>query len=281
MSPLNFSVDVVVPVFDGLDFVKTCLKYALANARFPARYIITDDCSKSTELRQYLRVVAERPNVVVRRNDIRKGYTANANLGAAEGNGDVIVFLNSDTIPGDGWLRNLVAEFVDPDIGVVGARLLYPRERDKRIRGRIQHAGVARNPAGDPYHIYWNYPANDPKVTRRLEINAVTGACMAVRRDIFESLGGFDEKAYPGGQYEDVDFCWQVRTLGLKVIYQPKACLFHYEHGSGTRFVAESTQRNRQRLFDRWGNLGSDEYLFGEEEGFFSKIAFFEVDDGM
>ena len=173
----------------------------------------------------------------------------------------LFLLLNSDVEVLPNWLTALAEVARDPSVGVVGSRLLFPATRDAAHAGRIQHAGVAFNADGAPYHPFRCYQANAPEVTRRLEINAVTGAVMLIRRSIWDTLGGFDT-AFVGGQYEDMDFCLRVRREGFKVVYEPKSILYHYEHGSGEEHVYASSGRNRALLLQRWPNVPCDEHLF-------------------
>ena len=99
-----------------------------------------------------------------------------------------------------------------------------------------------------PYHAFYRAPATLPAVNRRREMQCVTGACMAVRRETFEAIGGFDE-GYRNG-FEDVDFCLQVRERGGRVIYQPKSTLYHLE--SQTPGRKANDEANGKRLLERW-----------------------------
>ena len=145
------------------------------------------------------------------------------NLGAKAAGGDWLVFLNDDVIPlHREWLTELARQVARPEVGVAGARLLYPS-------GAIQHAGIVigiMGAAGHPHRDtfgspYWNWF----DVTRN--VSAVTGACMAMRRSVFEDLGGFDE-AFPIN-FNDVDLCLRARQAGYEVIYEPAAVLRHDE----------------------------------------------------
>ncbi len=145
------------------------------------------------------------------------------NRGAAKASGDVLVFMNDDVTPLDSnWLHALVAHAMRPDAGVVGARLLYPG-------GAIQHAGMVTGIMNGAGHIhrhtfgssYWPWWF----LTR--DVSAVTGACLAIRREVFEQLGGFD-LAFPVN-YNDVDLCLRARQNGYRVIYEPAALLRHAE----------------------------------------------------
>ncbi len=165
------------------------------------------------------------------------------NLGAQAAGGDWLVFLNDDVTPLDrGWLTELARHVARPEVGIAGARLLYPS-------GAIQHAGIVigmTGGAGHPHRDtfgspYWNWL----DVTRN--VSAVTGACMALRRAVFEELGGFDE-AFPVN-FNDVDLCLRARQSGYEVIYEPAAVLRHDEcqtRRPGVRW------RERQSWHAKW-----------------------------
>jgi len=150
-------------------------------------------------------------------------FAAMNNLGARHARGDVLVFMNDDVEPLDpDWLTALLAHANRREVGAVGAKLVYPS-------GAIQHAGMVigimegaghlhRNTFGSPY---WNWLP----FTRN--VSAVTGACLAIRKSVFEELGGFDE-SFPVN-YNDVDLCLRARQAGYEVIVEPAAQLRHYE----------------------------------------------------
>ncbi len=150
-------------------------------------------------------------------------FAAMNNLGARHASGDVLVFMNDDIEPLDSeWLTTLLAHANRREVGAVGAKLVYPS-------GAIQHAGIVtgimegaghlhRNTFGSPY---WNWLP----FTRN--VSAVTGACLAIRKSVFEELGGFDE-SFPVN-YNDVDLCLRARQAGYEVIVEPAAVLRHYE----------------------------------------------------
>jgi ADP-heptose:LPS heptosyltransferase/GT2 family glycosyltransferase len=149
------------------------------------------------------------------------------NLGAAAAQGKFLLFMNDDVEAVEpGWLEALLAHAVQPDVGVVGPLLLYPD-------GRVQHAGMFL--AGNHgIHAFRFAPADEPgpfglaRVTR--EVTAVTGACMLMRRDVFDRLGGFDEAH--GIIKNDLDFCLRAWHAGLRVVFTPHAYLTHHELAS-------------------------------------------------
>ena len=131
-----------------------------------------------------------------------------------------------------GWLDQLSGWLAFRDIGVVGAKLLYPD-------GSIQHAGVIVSPShGAPGHLFNRLTGNDTGYQwlphRVRNVSAVTGACLLTRTDLFHELGGFDEE-HLGVQFNDTDYCLRAIATGKRVVYEPSAVLFHHESASRGR----------------------------------------------
>ena len=165
------------------------------------------------------------------------------NRGAQAASGEVLVFLNDDIEPlSADWLNELLAQVQRPEVGVVGAKLLYPS-------GAIQHAGIAlglMDGTGHPHRgtlgqSFWPWSL----ATRN--VSAVTGACLAIRRRVFEELGGFDA-CFPVN-YNDVDLCLRARRAGYEVLCETSAVLRHLE--SRTRVPGISWQE-RELFYQRW-----------------------------
>lgn len=153
----------------------------------------------------------------------------------------MLVFLNVDTEPQPGWLPPLVHALSMPGVGIAGSRLVYPD-------GRLQHAGVdVHRPGGRPV------PANRQTEREAEDVEAVTAACMAVRRRAFDLAGGFDEGYWNGA--EDVDLCLTVRSLGMRVRYEPASVVVHHESATGPERWA-AVGANLDRLARRWGDEG-------------------------
>jgi hypothetical protein len=168
------------------------------------------------------------------------------NLGARTARGEILLFMNDDVEPlTPDWLERMVAQACREEVGAVGAKLLYPS-------GLVQHAGIAigimdgvGHPGrGQTQTPYWNWL----DMTRN--VSAVTGACMAVRRQVFEELGGFDPM-FPVN-YNDVDFCLRARQAGYEVVYEAAAVLRHHEARSRLAVVRYS---ERERFYERWGRI--------------------------
>lgn len=237
---------IIVPAYNHLDHTLACLA-ALANdrPRTPFEVIVVDDCS-SDDTAQALAAIA---GLRWHRNAENLGFIGACNAGAERARGRYLVFLNNDTQPRPGWLDALIESFATlPDAGLVGAKLIYPD-------GRLQEAGgiVFSDGSG------WNYgrfadPA-DPRFNFVREVDYCSGAAIAIGRDLFEQLGGFDPH-YAPAYYEDTDLAMKVRAHGLRVYYQPRAEVVHFEGvSSGTDLgsgIKAYQARNQHRFAARW-----------------------------
>jgi len=259
-------VDLVIPVYGHPDLLKTCLDSLLATTQ-GARIFVVDDCSPSPDMEPLYARYESHPRITIIRRTENGGFIPATRQGADAGSAPYILFLNSDIeCIRPGWLSAMLP--VEEDVAVVGARLLYPPGKN-RLSGTIQHTGIARGAQGRPYHPYMGWNPLSPLMAMRSNcpspVNAVTGACLLVRRSIWDQLGGW-EPALGRGVYEDVDFCWRTRAAGLRVLLQPQAVLYHHESASvdadGTHNLNLHTRQNWEWLHKRWSALPSDEDLF-------------------
>ncbi|HMK90428.1 MAG TPA: glycosyltransferase family 2 protein [Methylocystis sp.] len=173
-------------------------------------------------------------------------FSRQVNRGLRLAQGDYLLLLNNDVeVLSADWLKEMVACFDFPDVGVVGARLLYPD-------GRLQHVGVIAGLGSVAGHWYCGMPATYPGPMGRLfvrqSLSAVTGACMLISRKCFEAVGFFDEEAFAIA-YNDTDFCLRAGRTGFRIIYTPFATLRHHESASrGSDETAENIDRfNREK----------------------------------
>ena len=235
------AVSIVIPVCNQAALTARCLA-ALARTVDPTQVEVLVVDNGSTDATPTVLAHAPLPLRVLRNPDNR-GFARAANQGARAARAPLLVFLNNDTEPEPGWLDALRAAAADPSVGLVGAKLLYPGTR------RLQHAGLALTPEGLPDHLWRHAPEDDPRAAQPRDLDMVTGACLAIRRDLFLRLGGFDE-AYQNG-CEDVDLCLAVRALGLRVRYEPRAVVLHHEGATPGRFA--HVAQNLARLHAKWG----------------------------
>ncbi len=242
-SKPRFKVSIIIPVFNKLELTRQCLTTLASLPTMPEYEVIVVDNASSDGTAEFLATLGG--DVQVIRNPENYGFAVACNQGAKAARGAFLLFLNNDTIPTEGWLNALVDEVErHPDVGVVGSKLLYED-------GTIQHAGVAFSRAVLlPYHIYRQFPADSPMVNRRREFQCVTGACMLVRREVFEQVGRFDEGFKNG--FEDVDLCLKIREQGWHIIYRPDSVVYHLESQTPGRKAHEKD--NARRLLERWAH---------------------------
>jgi hypothetical protein len=183
--------------------------------------------------------------IIVCRLPASVGFAAACNAGAAATDSELIVFLNNDTRPWSGWLAALrrCAESRQ-EAAIFGAKLLWPDNV-------VQHAGIVITAPGWPHSVYRGFPSDHPAVNRSRPMRAVTGACMLVRRDMFNRVGGFDT-AFMNG-YEDVDLCLRVGVLGAETYYCAESVVYHLESASRATVKEEAGEdANLKLLLDRW-----------------------------
>ena len=217
-------VSVVVPFRDQPGLLRNCLNSLARVTTLRPEVVLVDN--GSTDPRTH-RLVArqQRTGAVVVADAGPFNFSRLCNAGAAAATGDYLLFLNSDTEGvGRRWLARLTRIASDPRVGAVGATLLYPDRT-------LQHAGLFPRADGLWVHPHRGRPADFPGDAGELlgprTVPAVTAACMLLRRDAFDAVGGFDE-AYPVA-YNDVDLCVRLRATGRRVVMCPSARLYHYE----------------------------------------------------
>ncbi len=258
-SDATFQCSIIIPVCNKAELTANCLTALAHHTQRTTYEVILVDNGSTDETPSLLTSLGR--DVQVIRNAENLGFAKACNQGAKVARGRYLVFLNNDTIPQPDWLDALVREVEEyPDVAVVGSKLLYPDET-------VQHAGVAFSRKDRiPYHLYQGFPANAPAVNRRRELQCVTAACMLIRREVFLTVGGFDE-GYRNG-FEDIDLCLKVRERGHRVVYQPHSVVIHLEEQTPGRKVHD--QENIGRFLERWGTRWrlADEDLLAFEDGF-------------
>jgi GT2 family glycosyltransferase len=255
---------IVVPVHNRVALTRQCVDACLSTYGHSdeVEVIVVDDGSNDSTadlLSGYkgrLRVVSHAQS---------EGFAASCNDGAAEASGEYVLFLNNDTVGTRGWLEALVS-YVEASerVAVVGSKLLYQNET-------VQHAGIVISQDLLPRHVYRGFPAGHPAVSRSRRFQAVTGACMLVRRSVFEGLSGFDG-AFQNG-FEDVDLCLRVAELDYEVHFCRDSVLFHLE--AATRAEdSDLHRRNVEVYLARWRDkIRPDEVAYYFEDGLLEIVA--------
>jgi len=242
-------VSVVIPVYNKIDYTVACLRSIVAHAgATPFDVIVVDDASSDTTAER----LAQIDGIQVVRNESNLGFVGSCNAGAAQARADFVLFLNNDTVVTAGWLEAMLRCFdEEPHAGLVGAKLVYPD-------GRLQEAGgiVFSDGSG------WNFgrfddPA-DPRYNFRREADYCSGAAILLWRELFVQFGGFDTR-YTPAYYEDTDLAFAIRAAGLKVFYEPRAIVVHFEGITAGTDTDSGMKRfqvvNHDKFVDKWKDM--------------------------
>lgn len=236
-------VSIIIPTRDKHHFLEQAIHSILERTEYdPYEIIVVDNDSRDPEAVRFLDSLG--PPCRVLRSPGVFNFSALNNMAAQHAKGEQLLLLNNDVeVHRPDWLSALLEHAQRPDVGAVGAKLLYPD-------GRIQHAGVIvglGGAAGHAFRFWPGQPTQSPRLPDLLRnCSAVTAACMMIPRAVFEQVGGFDERLRV--VLNDVDLCLRIREAGYRIVYTPFALLTHYEGASrGRRHPTADEMRFRAR----------------------------------
>ncbi len=242
-DPLKISI--IIPVRDRIGLLARCIDSIIAKTDYPNyQIVIIDNESQTDEARALFSRLQHR----VLHYAGPFNYSAINNFAVKETQSPWLLFLNSDIEVIDPEWLTIMAEHVQrPEVGAVGAQLLYPDDT-------IQHAGVILSRPAVADHAFRGFSADALGFNRQLQVtrncSAITAACMLTRRDVFEQVGGFDEEHLPV-TYSDIDLCLKMRRAGYLIVYTPFAKLYHRESGTRRRTIEPpEAEVIRQRWID-------------------------------
>ena len=243
-------VSIITLTFNKAEFTYQYLESIIAHTDIPYELIIVDNGSQdeTTSLLDRLE------NVTTIKNEGNLGFIKGCNQGASKARGKYLLFLNNDINVTPGWLSKLVKTIENyPKCGAVGCKLIWPN-------GKLQEAGsiiwsdgsaLGYGREGDPMHPEYSYLR---------EVDYCSGACLLVRKDIFQQLGEFDER-YTPAYYEDSDLCIGIWGLGYKVLFQPDVAVFHHEFTSSSFEKATTLMATNQSKFvAKWKDALVDKF---------------------
>ena len=235
-------VSIIIPTKDAPDLLQKCLSSLFEKTKYPNFEVVCVDNGTSD-----IRALHLMRSYPVKRLLFpgRFNFSHANNLGVRKASGEYLVFMNNDIeVIAEKWIEEMLYYAQQQDVGAVGAMLLYPDQT-------IQHAGVVLGCRGTADHVLRFAPADSDGYAGSLacarEVSAVTAACMMMKREDFEAIGGFNEHYFTA--YQDTDLCLAVRSSGKRIMMAPRAVLFHMESKSRGRYY-DFVDRNL--LLDRW-----------------------------
>lgn len=217
-------VSIVIPFRDRPELLRNCLRSLRWSTLRNFEVLLVDNGSEDPRTARLLARMSAKQDVRLVTRPGAFNFSLLCNAGAAAATGEYLVFLNNDTeVLTFSWLERMLALAAAPGVGAVGATLLYPDHT-------IQHAGLLPRSDGMWVHPHRGEPADAPgggELRQVRRVPAITAACMMIRRDLFNEVGGFDE-CLPL-TLNDVDLCRRLRERGKLVLVTPRARLLHYE----------------------------------------------------
>jgi O-antigen biosynthesis protein len=251
---------IIITTCDRLDLLRPCVEGVLHATHYsPLELIIIDNGSRNPATLAYLQELSRQSNIRCVHQASAFNFAELNNSGASLAQGEVLCFLNNDVvITQPGWLGELISQALRPEIGAAGPMLRY-------MDGRIQHAGIALGTGVVGRLILHQAPGKPSPAAFQLQevrnVAALTGACLVMRRALFQQVGGFD--AALAVAYNDIDLCLKLRAAGYLLVCTPFAELVHL--GSASR-GQEDTHEKRARLqdetkylFAKWGAFAASD----------------------
>lgn len=234
-------VSVIIPNKDEKETLQTCLEMLEKNTGYQNfEIIIVENNSTTDEIFRYYKELSGNRKIHLLRWGKEFNYSAINNFAVAHAKGEYLLFLNNDvkSINSD-WLEEMLGVCQRPEVGGVGAKLIYPDNT-------IQHAGCVIGMGGIAGHMFVDMPADRTgylhKASLLQDMSAVTAACLLMKKEVFEQAGGFTEELAVA--FNDVDLCLKVRKNGYLIVYDPYAKLYHME--SKTRGAEDSKEKVRR-----------------------------------
>ncbi len=240
-------VSIVIPVYNNVELTKQCLESVFKYTTELDYEVIVIDNGSIDNTENFLSSLQDQ--IIIISNDTNLGFAKACNQGANLAKGKYLLFLNNDTVLTKEWLIRMLEPIEnDNSIGIVGCKLLYPNNS-------IQHAGIGFTDIHgnyEPVHVYQGYSRYSENVMFSKEVQAVTGACLLIKHNLYFDVEMMDE-GYVNG-LEDIDLCLKVRTKGYKVFYESAAEVYHLESQSVGRF--KYVYENINLFLIKWSQLG-------------------------
>ena len=241
-------VSIIILTYKTRDLTKICIESIIKNTNENYEIIIVDNASDDGSLLLAKEFAKIHSHITIIENDKNYGFSKGNNIGAQYAKYNKLLLLNNDIeIINDNWLSSMLNVLNnDEEVAVVGAKLMFPNKL-------LQHAGVVvledLRQSIPISCCHRHYKDKDFTELQALECQAVTGACLLIKKDVYSRVNGLDEAFWNG--YEDVDLCFKVRELGYKIVYEPKSISIHHESMSGKERTSKINE-NIKLLISKW-----------------------------
>ena len=222
-------VSIIIPNKDQKETLKTCIDSILEKTTYENyEIVVVENNSVDKDIFEYYTILESMDIVKVVKWEDRFNYSAINNFGISKANGEYVILLNNDTsIITPEWIEEMLSNCQRKEVGIVGAKLYYPDDT-------VQHAGVTIGLGGIAGHVFSCFERNAvgyfAKLILQQNFSAVTAACLMIRKDVFDQVGGLEEKLQVA--FNDIDLCLKVREQNYLVVFNPNAELYHYESKS-------------------------------------------------
>jgi O-antigen biosynthesis protein len=239
-------ISIIIPASDHIEMLSRCIESITTKTNYPNyELVVVAHDNQLEEARSYF----DRSKHRLLHYDGPFNDSAIKNFAVEQMRSPWLLFLDNDLEVIDSeWLSAMAEHIQRPEVGAVGAHLLWPNDT-------VQHAGIVLGVGGIAEHAFRGFPAEDPGVFKQLQVtrnySCVTGACLLTRRDVFMEVGGFDEERLPV-IFNDIDLCLKMRRAGYLIVYTPFARLYRHELAGHPR-PAEAREAGIMR--ERWPEL--------------------------
>ncbi len=239
-------ISIIIPASDRIDLLSSCIESITTKTNYPNyELVVVSQDNQSEEARSSFNRSKHR----LLQYDGPRNDSAVKNFAVEQTRSPWLLFLDNDLEVIDGeWLSAMAEHIQRPEVGAVGARLLWPNDT-------VEHAGIVLGVGGIAGHAFRGLLAEDPRVFKQLQVtrnySCVTGACLLTRRDVFIEVGGFDEEGLAMA-FNDVDLCLKMRRAGYLIVYTPFAKLYRHE-SAGRPMPSEPRETGVMR--ERWPEL--------------------------
>lgn len=249
----NPRVSIIIPTKDQVELLKDCVESILSKTDYRNyEIVIVENNSIQKNTMEYLNKLAiENKNIKVLHYTRQFNFSAINNYAVSKVDSEIVLFLNNDMeVKSSEWLSAMVEHIQRKEVGAVGAKLLFPNDS-------IQHAGVILGIGSVAGHAFKGLQSNINQsyfghADAIRNYSAATGACLMIRKSVFEAIGGFDEVNLPIA-FNDIDLCLRLRERGYLIVYTPYAVLYHYE--SASRGYGLGPDPEAYYMIKKWGPM--------------------------